>query len=111
MSGGTWEYRQYQLDEVIDDIQNIIEKNGLKKTERELDEKYPWRPKDWYEKYPEDAYHYKYPDAVIERLKEAVTHLLKARVYMHRVDWLLAGDDGDESFLSRLDEELKQIEE
>ena len=34
----------------------------------------------------------------------------KAQLYMQRMDWLLSGDDGDESFLRRIDEELKKLE-
>jgi hypothetical protein len=29
---------------------------------------------------------------------------------MQRMDWLLSGDDGEESFLKRLDEDLKKLE-
>jgi hypothetical protein len=32
-----------------------------------------------------------------------------AQVYAHRVDWLLSGDDGEESFLRRLAEDLKNL--
>ena len=43
-------------------------------------------------------------------MKEAVRALKIAQVYAQRVDWLLSGDDGEESFLSRLEEELKKLE-
>jgi hypothetical protein len=33
-----------------------------------------------------------------------------AAVYAQRIDWLLSGDDGEESFLKRLKEELGQLE-
>jgi len=42
-------------------------------------------------------------------MKEAVKALHIAQEYAQRVDWLLSGDDGEESFLSRLEENLKQI--
>jgi hypothetical protein len=29
---------------------------------------------------------------------------------MQRMDWLLSGDDGSESFLKRIDEDLKKLE-
>jgi hypothetical protein len=44
-------------------------------------------------------------------MKEAVKALKIAQVYAQRVDWLLSGDDGEESFLSRLDDELKKLEQ
>jgi hypothetical protein len=43
-------------------------------------------------------------------MKEAVKALKIAQVYAQRVDWLLSGDDGEESFLRRLDDELKKLE-
>ena len=43
-------------------------------------------------------------------MKEAIKALKIAQVYAQRVDWLLSGDDGEESFLSRLDDELKKLE-
>jgi hypothetical protein len=30
---------------------------------------------------------------------------------MQRLDWLLSGDDGDESFMSRLENDLKKLED
>ena len=36
--------------------------------------------------------------------------LKKAYIYAQRVDWLLSGDDGNESFIERLTEELNKLE-
>jgi hypothetical protein len=109
MSGGTFDYNQYKIREIAAHIQTVIENNGRKKTPSELKE-YGYRDADWYEKYPEDLYHYKYPDEVVEKFKDAVKILDKAAVYAQRVDYLLAGDDGEESFLRRLEEELLKLE-
>jgi hypothetical protein len=109
MSGGHFDYRQYELDNIALSIERMIEKNGRKKTREELKNE-GWRDPDWYEKYPEDLYHYKYPDEVIEKFKEAVKVLKQAQVYAHRVDWLLSGDDGNETFLRRLQDDLNELE-
>jgi len=109
MSGGHFDYDQYKIGYMAESIEHQIEKNGRKKTKEELKEE-SWRDPDWYEKYPEDLYHYKYPDEVIEKFKEAVRILKQAQVYAHRVDWLLSGDDGEETFLSRLKEDLNKLE-
>lgn len=109
MSGGAFNYDQYKIGYIADEIESVIEKNGQKKSERELKDE-GWRDPDWYKKYPEDLFHYKYPDEVIEKMKDAVKALKIAQIYAHRVDWLLSGDDGEESFLRRLDENLKKIE-
>lgn len=108
MSGGKWEYRQYGLTDVIDDLKRLIEKNGKLKTKEEMKAE-GWTHPNWYEMYPEDKFHYKYPDEVIEEFKNAVDIISKAQVYMHRVDWLLSGDDGDETFIERLNEDLKKL--
>lgn len=83
-------------------------KNGVEKTPEELKDE-SWRDPEWYEKYPEDKFHYKYSDEVIVKMKEAVKALHIAQEYAQRIDWLLSGDDGEESFLSRLEENLKKI--
>ena len=108
MSGGAFDYNQYKIRDIADDIEYQIEKNGKKKTDEELKE-WPYQP-DWYEKYPEDLYHYKYPDEVIEKFKEAVKILRIAEIYAHRIDWLLSGDDGEDSFLRRLKQDLEELE-
>jgi hypothetical protein len=109
MSGGAFDYRQWHIEQIADDIEDLIEKNGREKTREELKDDF-WHGPDWYEKYPEDLYHYKYPDEVIEKFKEGMKALRVAAVYAQRIDWLISGDDGEESFLERLKEELGQLE-
>jgi hypothetical protein len=108
MSGGRFNYDQYKIGYIADDIEHEIEKNGKPKTRQELKDEH-WHDDDWYKKYPEDLCHYKYPDEVIERFKLAVKYLRIAEVYAHRIDWLLSGDDGEESFIERLDEDLRKL--
>jgi hypothetical protein len=85
MSGGRFDYDQYKIGQIAEDIQEIIER------------------------FPEELYHYKYPDNVIEKFKEAVDILKKAEIYAERIDWLLSGDDSEESFFKRLEEDLKLL--
>jgi hypothetical protein len=110
MSGGHFDYNQYQIGYIADEIEHAIEKSGRPKTKEELKEEY-WRGEDWYEKYPEDLNYHKYSDEVIEKFKEAVKALRAAQIYAHRVDWLLSSDDGEECFLRRLNEELTELNE
>jgi hypothetical protein len=108
MSGGRFEYKQYDMNYIADQIEHEVLINGKKKTDDELKEE-GWRDPDWYKKYPEELYHYEYPEEVIEKLKEAVIVLRKAAVYAQRVDWLLSGDDGEETFLERLKKDLEEL--
>ena len=108
MSGGAFNYDQYKIGYMVDQIEEVVVKNGVEKTPDDLKEE-GWRDPDWYKKYPEDLFHYKYPDEVIEKMKEGIEVLKRAQIYAHRIDWLLSGDDGEESFLRRLEEELNEI--
>ena len=109
MSGGAFNYDQYKIGYMVDQIEETVVKNGVEKTPEDLKNE-GWRDPDWYKKYPEDLFHYKYPDEVIEKMKEGIEVLKRAQIYAQRIDWLLSGDDGEESFLSRLEENLKKIE-
>ena len=110
MSGGAFDYKQYNISMIADEIEQTIERSGRPKTREELkDELWYERDLDWYKEHPEDLNHYKYPDEVIEKFKEGVDILRKAHVYAQRIDWLISGDDGEESFLKRLKEELDKL--
>lgn len=108
MSGGRFEYKQYDINYIADQIEHRVLINGKKKTDVELKEE-GWRDADWYKKYPEDLYHYEYPEEVIEKFKEGIDILRKAAIYAQRIDWLLSGDDGEETFLERLKKDLEEL--
>ncbi len=108
MSGGHWDYLQYRFTDVVEDINKLVEKNGKEKTVEEMKDE-GWRDPDWYEKYPEDKFHYKYPDEVIEEFKKGAKIIAEAQVYMQRIDWLVSADDGNESFIRRLADDLKKL--
>ena len=75
----------------------MIYMNNNKKKEHPIE--YSW----------ESEYHYEYPPEVIEKFKEGLVILKLAEVYAQRIDWLLSGDDGDETFLERLKEDLDKL--
>lgn len=108
MSGGHWDYIQYRFSDVVEDIKNLVEKNGKLKTDEEI-KRDSYLYSDWFEKFPEDKYHYKYPEEVIKEFKEGFEIISKAQIYMQRIDWLLSGDDSEESFLERLNEDLNKL--
>lgn len=108
MSGGAFDYKQYEISMIADQIEQTIERSGRPKTREELKDE-SWRDLEWYKKYPEDLNHYKYPDEVIEEFKKGVEILRKAYVYAQRIDWLISCDDGEESFLKRLKEDLEKL--
>jgi hypothetical protein len=109
VSGGTFDYKQFHISQIAEEIEQVIRDNGRKKTQQELKEE-SWRDLDWYEKYPEDLYHYKYPDDIIEEFKRGLKYLKLAHIYTQRIDWLIACDDMEDSFRERLKEELDKFE-
>ena len=92
MSGGHFQYQQDKIMNIIEDIEGIIKEND----DTTLDE---WG----------GTVGRGYSPEVIEKLKEGVGILKAAFVYANRIDWLLSDDDGEESFLERLEEELRKI--
>lgn len=50
-----------------------------------------------------------YSRATIEKMHDGLEALRIAYIYAQRIDWLLSGDDGEESFHERLDEELSKV--
>ena len=95
MSGGHFSYVQYRIDEIIDGVEDIIEKNGKPREE-------PTRS--W-----ESELYYDYPDDIIDEFKQGLRYLKMAKIYAQRIDWLVSGDDGDESFRRRLFEDLSKL--
>ena len=93
MSGGFYDYKQHVLYEIADSIQLEIEQNDSTEDDG----------------FGQDRGRH-YAPIVIDRMSEAVMALRIAYIYAQRVDWLLSGDDSEDSFLRRLEEELKEVQ-
>lgn len=104
MSGGHFDYKQYNINEIADSILSVLSRQGddLPKSELFYDDFY-------YKKHPEAKRYRIYPVEIQQKMNEAVKHLRIAAVYAQRIDWFLSGDDGEESFLKRLEEDLKEL--
>lgn len=89
MSGGHFDYQQYKIGQMADDIQLLIDNNLS-------NEKNEWG----------DRIGRGYAPEVVDRFREAVKALRIAQIYAQRIDYLVSGDDGEDSFMKRLDEEL-----
>ena len=84
MSGGYFEYQQYHL-------QDIVEKLEETKVKIESDEEY---------------YEYDRKQELLQEISNGLDYLNLAGIYTQRLDWLFSGDDGEDSFFRRLEEEL-----
>jgi len=103
MSGGFFDYNQYKINQIADDIQQELDKQGLPNEDWVYD-------REWLEKYPEDGFHYTHPEEIQQIFKDAILALKKASIYTQRIDWYLSGDDGEESLVERLNDELKELQ-
>jgi hypothetical protein len=104
MSGGYFGYSNYQMNDMIDSIERLLNKQGKLKDKSEL-----YMGDDYYVKYPEELYNITYSKEVQEKLIEGIKSLKIASVYTKRIDWFLSDDDGEDNFLSRLEDELNKI--
>jgi len=106
MSGGHFNYDQYRIADTWEEIQNLLDKQGAEIPKSEM-----YGGRDYYDKYPDEKFNITYPSEIQKIFIEAIKILKKAEIYTQRIDWYLCGDDGEESFLRRLVEDLNKLNE
>lgn len=94
MSGGHYEYKQYHISEIAESIESLIWNNSVPESEED-----EWRSGD------------RFSPETIEEFKKAVEILKIAYVYAQRIDWLVSGDDGEDTFHARLKHDLDRLKE
>jgi hypothetical protein len=92
MSGGHFDYWQHHITTIADSIESLIDNND----DESVDE---WG----------DRRGRGYPPEIIEKFREGVQKLNEAYVYAQRIDWLVSGDDGEDTFLKRLEQDLEMV--
>lgn len=80
MSGGRFDYKQHHIEDIAEDIEHVIETCSDELT-----------------------------CETIEEFRNGVKALRLAGVYAQRIDWLLCGDDGEDNFHKRLQEEKEGL--
>lgn len=105
MSGGAFDYQQRYIEGIADDIEQEIIEAG-RKIPQEV-----WEKNHWYEGSYDDSdrTYPTYERKTIDIMKRAVYVLRMAYIYAKRVDWMLSGDDGEESLVKRLEEDMKDL--
>jgi hypothetical protein len=106
MSGGRFDYREFHIEDIAEQIEQEVIISGKPIPRQRWD--YSLRQE--YEETGKMPTNYAYPESVLRRMEEAVYALKRASIYSHRVDYLLSGDDGEESFERRLSEELAELD-
>lgn len=92
MIGGYFNYDQYKISQIADDIDTVIFSNGSSR----LDE--------YGDRVSRDL-----PPDILEEFKRAANVMRLAYIYAQRCDWLLCGDDGEDSFRARLRKDLAEL--
>ena len=100
MSGGHFGYGQGNIRNIIEKIEEAIERNG-----QQIEYEPGINRGEW-----ELEYHYEYPQDIIAEFKKGLYILKQAYIYTQRIDYLLSGDDSEQTFRKRLIEDLKEIE-
>lgn len=92
MSGGSLEYLYYRIDDAAERVAEELKAATASRPPLVV---------------KHDVAAYK-PETIAE-LKNGLTILRVASVYAERMEWLFSGDDGEESFLRRLTEDLEKL--
>lgn len=87
MSGGHFDYKQYEIGIIAETIQSLVERE---------------------ENPQEGDFTYGFDAKTLGEFRNAVIFLKLGAVYAQRIDWLLSGDDGADTFHRRLAEDLKK---
>ena len=58
----------------------------------------------------EEFYQYDRKEELLREISNGLDYLNLAGIYTQRLDWLFSGDDGEDSFFERLEEELDNYE-
>jgi len=77
MSGGYFDYKQYEIGMIADQVEHLMRN-------------------------PSENWN----SGTIEKLEECLHHLKLAQIFAHRVDWLVSGDDGEIQFHERLAQDI-----
>lgn len=97
MSGGFFDYNEWHIDDVAERLENEIENNLV-------------MPEYFSEEQWEKRGRKRYSEEVYSELVKGLKILRTAALYAHRIDYLLSGDDSEESFLRRLKKGLDDVE-
>ena len=92
MSGGHFQYDQYKIGYIADEVEHLIATNGSEELDQWGDNKFS-----------------SFSAETIEEFKKGLLLLRQAQVYAHRIDWLVSGDDGEDSFHNRLKIDLEKM--
>jgi hypothetical protein len=90
MSGGHYDYVQFRMDAVAEELAITIRNNNV--------------PDEW-------GYATKFSPETIKVIQDALQAVKRAACYVHHVDLLVSGDTGEDTFHADIVKELAKMEE
>jgi hypothetical protein len=93
MSGGHFDYKQHMFGEIAESIEELINDNG--KVIEDMDGTVYHSPT--------------YSKETLDNFGAAVLYVRTAAEMVQRIDYLVSGDDGEETFQKRWNENLAEI--
>ena len=90
MSGGQFDYKQHHIADIRNDIEQVI----LNETNPDYED-----------------YKHGFSEDTLNAFRNAMAYLSIAQILTHRIDWLLSGDDGEETFHERLTKDLRALKD
>ena len=96
MSGGAFEYKQYKIQDLIEDMENL-----LVRLDKEPIDSFEC---DSLKRYVNDSELFK------NKIKENIRYLKRAYIFTQRIDCFISGEDCEENFYERLKEEIEKLE-
>ena len=113
MSGGHFDYYQWRINDIVNSIEEYLYGYSLDEENIEYYIKNHWLDEEEKEYIKKNKHTIPnrcgFSKEAIKEFKRGLSILRKAYVYTQRIDWLLSSDDGEESFHSRLKEELDKL--
>jgi len=94
MSGGHFNYKQWEIGHIADEVEQLILDNDSEEVNQ-------WG----------DRMGSHFTPETIAEFKVGLEILRKAHIYAQRIDWLVSGDDGEDSFIRRLKHDLEKLHE
>ena len=95
MSGGAFDHKQYHIQDLIEQMEELlirIEKEPINSFECNS-----------LKNYIDDK------DSFKAIVLTNIQHLKMANLYTQRLDWFISGDDGEDSFYERINEDLENL--
>ena len=106
MSGGRFDYKQWHIGSIAEQIEQEVIMSGKPIPKSKWD----FFEREEYNETHKQPMNYAFPEEALRRMEEAIYALRRAAIYAQRTDYLISGDDGEESFMERLKKELAELD-